>query len=162
MGCIPSLSLPCCLPSSAPRFTVEGVFWGRITKVYDGDTWHAIIRINGHSATFVLRLSGLDTPELKGPGVSPREKEAGAKVGDYCRNKWLGKSVRIVARGLDKYGRLLATIYPVRLGCFTCGMSANEDLLRRGYALPYDGGTKTEWKAKDLNRILGNQAFLPY
>jgi len=152
MGCIPSLCMPCCLPASAPKFTIEGVFWARIVKVYDGDTWHGIIRVNGHPSTFVLRLAGLDTPELK--GASSKETEAAKVVRDYCRTRWLHKKVRLVAQGMDKYGRLLATIYPLTFKCFACGASVNHRLIKEGYALPYDGGTKSQWTDKALNTIL--------
>ncbi len=162
MGCIPSLCMPCCLPRSAPRFTIEGVFWARIVKIYDGDTWHGIIRVNGHSSTFVLRLAGLDTPELKGPGVSAKEKEAAAVVRNYCQTNWLHKTVRMVSQGMDKYGRLLVTVYPLTFYCFACRTSVNQDLLKKGYAMPYDGGTKSKWVEHELDAILGDKAFLPY
>ena len=152
MGCIPSLCMPCFLPSSAPRFTIEGVFWARIVKVYDGDTWHAILRVNGRASTFVLRLAGLDTPELK--GSSPQEKEAAVCARDYCRARWLNKKVRVVAQGMDKYGRLLGTVYPLTCKCFACGNSVNQWLIKEGYALPYGGRTKKQWTDKSLNKIL--------
>jgi len=153
MGCIASL----CLPRQAPRFTIEGTYLGRVTRIYDGDTWHIIIKVNGKSSTFTVRLAAIDTPELR--HTEGRHKEAGIKVRDYCRMRWDGKRVKCVAQGLDKYGRLLATIYPGRCGC---GQSANSVLLSKGYALPYSGGTKTEWSQGDLDKILGQSAFLPF
>jgi endonuclease YncB( thermonuclease family) len=140
------------LPSSAPRFTIEGVFWARITKVYDGDTWHAILRVNGRTSTFVLRLADLDAPELK--GSSSKEKEAAARVRDYCRARWLNKTVRVVSKGMEKYGRLLVTVYPLTCKCFAFGNSVNHHLIVKGYALAYDGRTKNQWTDKALNKIL--------
>jgi endonuclease YncB( thermonuclease family) len=136
------------------------LYWARITEVYDGDTWHAVIKVNGQVATFTLRLAGIDTPETRGQTL--REKEAAKRVRDYCRTKWLNRRVRILAQGLDKYGRLLATVYPVKCGCFTCGTTANHDLLNRAYALPYAGGTKDGWTPEALDRILGQDALLPF
>jgi endonuclease YncB( thermonuclease family) len=123
------------------KFPITG---GRVIKVYDGDT----ITIAGKlpfadSPLYRLsvRLNGIDTPEMKGKGVTDDEKEAAKIVRDFVSNLVLNKYVRLENVTNEKYGRILADIY---IG----DIHLNELLLKEKLAVKYDGGTKkkpTSW-----------------
>lgn len=102
-----------------------------VREVYDGDSCTVGIDLGfgiwmkGQK----LRLTGIDTPELRGG-----ERHLGLEVRDYMRNLVLGKEV-ILESAKDKsgkYGRWLATIW-------LDGININKKLLDEGMALPYDG-----------------------
>jgi micrococcal nuclease len=101
-----------------------------IVSVYDGDTCTADIDLGfgiwmrGQK----LRLSGIDTPELRG-----EERERGIEVRDYVRSLILNKEVVIETEKdkTGKYGRWLATIY-------VGDMNLNEELMTNGMAVIYD------------------------
>ena len=105
-----------------------------ITGVYDGDTitctislgWD--IQLSGQK----IRLSGIDTPEIRG-----KEKEEGIKVRDYVRELILNKEVYIKTtqgRRKGKYGRWLGVIYFDSDGE---GVSVNQMLMDKGMAREY-------------------------
>jgi micrococcal nuclease len=104
-------------------------YHARIEKIYDGDTvTRAIIEL-GFGVEFVvpLRLSGIDTPELRGS-----EKEAGIVSRDRLIDLILGKRVIIETEKdrTGKYGRYLATIHHD-------GENINDLLLDEGLAKVY-------------------------
>jgi micrococcal nuclease len=102
-----------------------------VTSVYDGDTITADIDL-GFGIIMKgqkIRLSGIDTPEIRG-----EEKEDGIKVRDYVRDAILDKEVTIKTQKdkSGKYGRWLAEIY---IDDRTA--SLNQILLSEGMAKPY-------------------------
>lgn len=128
------------LVNDAPDFsdcvnnqTVEA----KVVSVYDGDTVKAIFPLNGVMYKWNCRLSGIDTPEIR--TRNEKEKEYGYFVRDKLREKILDKVVRLSCGDLDKYGRLLVTIF---LG----DENVNQWLIDSDYAFAYDGGTKREWE----------------
>jgi micrococcal nuclease len=97
----------------------------KVTKVFDGDT----ILVN-HS---VIRLAGIDCPELSQPfGQKARQKTV-----ELC----LGKQVKIVKMGRDKYNRILANVFVGKI-------SLNNELLRLGYAWHYSYYDHSKKRAK--------------
>lgn len=147
----------------------------RVIDVYDGDTIKISLNFiegNDNIYKFSVRLSGVDTPEIK--TNNPEEKIAAIKA----RNKLLSmiiegginKSVnlereidekisstniktiltndvylaKIITLGFDKYGRLLAEIYPYTSNDNTT--SYNKLLIEDKYAYKYDGGTKQKFQ----------------
>jgi endonuclease YncB( thermonuclease family) len=82
-----------------------------------------------------VRLNGIDTPEIKGKGVSDEEKEAAKVARDFVSNLVLNKFVRLENVQTEKYGRILADVF---LG----DLHLNELLINERYAVKYDGGTK--------------------
>ena len=109
----------------------------KIISVYDGDTVKAIFPLNGTLYKWNCRLTGVDTPEIR--TKSKMEKKYGYKVRDYLREKILNKVVHLQCGDLDKYGRLLVTIYEN-------DNSINEWLVNNKYAFTYDGGKKQNWE----------------
>ena len=68
-------------------------------------------------------------------GSSPNEKQHALQSRDALKEKIMDKIITLDITGLEKYGRILATVYYK-------GENMNEWLLKNNYAIPYDGGTK--------------------
>jgi endonuclease YncB( thermonuclease family) len=103
---------------------------------YDGDTCVLSIDLGFDvSIQQSIRLIGIDTPELKTGDF----KAAGKTVKTWLEGKLTGAKLIIkTSKSNDKYGRILAEI-------FVQGddRSVNQQLLDRGWAVPYGGGKKT-------------------
>jgi len=121
---------------------IPPVTGGKVIKVYDGDTITIASKlplINSPVYRFSVRLSGIDSAEIKGKTFA--EKEAAVQARDALRELIMGKMVTLKGVSTEKYGRVLATVY---LG----NLNICEWMLENKYAVPYDGGTKnrpTEW-----------------
>jgi len=127
--------------------TVEFTFpitGGRVIKVYDGDTITIASKLPYDSSPMYrlsVRLNGIDTPEIKGKGISDDEKEAAKIVRDFVGKMVLNKYVSLKNIESEKYGRILADVY-------VGDIHLNELLVTERYAVKYDGGTKqkpTSW-----------------
>jgi endonuclease YncB( thermonuclease family) len=127
--------------TSVFTYPVKG---GRVIKVYDGDTITIASKIPIEKSPiyrFSVRLNGIDTPEMKGPGVTADEKNAANQAKDFISNLILNKYVRLENVQNEKYGRILADVY---IG----DIHVNELLLKERHAVAYNGGTKikpTSW-----------------
>lgn len=121
---------------------VPPVTSGKVIKVYDGDTITIASKLpiaNSPVYRFSVRLSGIDSAEMKGKTFA--EKEEAIKARDALRALILGKTVTLRNVSTEKYGRVLATVY---LG----DVNICDWMLQHKYALPYDGGKKhrpSEW-----------------
>jgi endonuclease YncB( thermonuclease family) len=111
---------------------------GYVIKVYDGDTITICNRLPIKNCNdifrFSVRLDGIDTPEMK--SVSSREKKLAIEARDALYNKIYNKHITLRNNKTEKYGRILSTIY---LG----NENINEWMIDNGYAVRYDGKTKT-------------------
>ena len=119
-----------------------------VLKVVDGDTIDVIIDL-GFDVSFTsrVRLAGIDTPESRTKDA--REKILGLEVKDYLK-KALDGATDIVIRTekadiSEKYGRILGWLFINRQTD-----SLNTQLVNKGYAWSYDGGTKS----KDFEELL--------
>jgi endonuclease YncB( thermonuclease family) len=113
------------------KFSLEGiVVSAMVTKVYDGDTVHAVFASEegGQYHRWSCRLVGVNTPELR--SSDPQEKLLATQARDALSERILGKEVRLHVGKFEKYGRLLVTIY---LG----EENLNEWLVREGHAVEY-------------------------
>ena len=111
---------------------------GQVIKVYDADTITIASKLPYDASPLYrlsVRLNGIDTPEIKGKGVSDEEKEAAILARDFVSNLVLHKHVRLENIESEKYGRILADVY---IG----DIHLNEVLISERYAVKYDGGTK--------------------
>jgi len=121
--------------------TVEFTFpitGGRVIKVYDADTITIASKLPYDDSPMYrlsVRLNGIDTPEIKGKGVSDEEKEAAKVARDFVSNLVFNKFVRLENIQSEKYGRILADV-------FVGDIHINEFLIKERYAVKYDGGTK--------------------
>jgi endonuclease YncB( thermonuclease family) len=127
--------------------TVEFTFpitGGRVIKCYDADTITIASKLPYDASPMYrlsVRLNGIDTPEIKGKGVSDEEKEVAKQARDFVSNLVMNKYVRLENIESEKYGRILADVY---IG----DVHLNDLLLKERYAVKYDGGTKqkpTSW-----------------
>ena len=145
--------ISCCLPCAQLRETrelrlatlqntpkyVPKIDRCKVVSVYDGDTITVAAKLEGpfglRAQLFRVRLARIDTPEMKGKGVTAFEKELAIRARDALAERILHKIVRLEKVGVEKYGRVLAdVIYK--------GENMNDWLLAKKYAKPYDGGKK--------------------
>ena len=128
--------------------TVEFTFpitGGKVIKVYDGDTITIASKLPYDSSPMYrlsVRLNGINTPEIKGKGVSEEEKESAKQVRDFVHKLVFNKYIRLENIQSEKYGRILADVY---IG----NIHLNNLLIEERYAVKYDGGTKimpASWK----------------
>lgn len=121
--------------SIVKKFSLNGMtFDAKVISVYDGDTLTAIFKFKGEHYKWSCRLTGIDTPEMK--GGSANEKKAAIEARDYLRSCVLNKVVKLECGEFDKYGRLLVKIIDEN------GKNINECMINTGYAKEYFGGTK--------------------
>jgi micrococcal nuclease len=101
-----------------------------VTRVYDGDTITVDIDLGFYTwiKSQVIRLYGIDTPEIRG-----EERPEGLVSAEWLRSRILDKEV-ILKTHKDqkgKYGRWLAEVY-------LDGVNLNEKLIEEGLAEPYE------------------------
>ena len=68
------------------KFPIKG---GRVIKVYDADTITIASKLPYDESPMYrlsVRLNGIDTPEIKGKGISDEEKEAAKNARDFVSN----------------------------------------------------------------------------
>lgn len=151
------------IPFDAPAFTISGVNRGRVVSIHDGDTLTCVMYYCEGYFKFSVRMDGIDTPEMtsKDPELKNRALAARDRLfhlvcngfehinttnwkkkdfDEFFRNTFV--AVNLDCKGLDKYGRLLATIG---------NPSFSSILVQEGLAYPYSGKTKlTEQEQLDL------------
>jgi len=116
----------------------------QVVKVVDGDTIDIIIDL-GFDLTKKerVRLAGIDTPESRTRDLE--EKELGLEAKDFLTRRLedgMVSGLKVKTEKDGKYGRMLGWVF--------CGQTnINEEMVYRGYAWEYDGGTKK----KDLNDL---------
>ncbi len=113
-----------------------------LDRNHDGDSlWLTVSLGFRASITESFRLLGIDSPELKAPTL-----EAARASRDYLNGRLRGalaegREVTIKsykpfgAYTKDKYGRWLAVI-------FVDGIDVNQEMVQKGYAVPYFGGQR--------------------
>lgn len=82
-------------------------------RVIDGDTIEADVDLGFRiRQRQVIRLAGIDAPELRAKDAAEREKAKAAKAGlERVLLTWQPSEVLMHSTGLDKYGRSLAEIW---------------------------------------------------
>ena len=109
---------------------------GKVVKVYDGDTFTLAFVFNGILHRTQVRMLGIDTPEIR--GSSEVEKTRAKAARSELQRLILDKMVELSNTKMEaKWGRLLADVW-------VDGVHVNAHMLREGFAVPYDGTTKTE------------------
>lgn len=110
-----------------------------VVMVTDGDTFRIKLALPPPFDRIAVRVSGIDTPELRSKDECERELAAYAfEVATYRLT--LAKRVDLVDVQPDKYFRINAIV-------LVDGESLGRVLLEAGLAAPYDGGTKvTTWR----------------
>jgi micrococcal nuclease len=111
----------------------------KLISVHDGDTFKVNLSnmppIVGDS--ILVRINGIDTPELDGDSDYERELAIKAKL--YAENRLKNAKI-IVLKNMrrDKYFRILADVYVDK-------WNLGKELVRVGLAVEYDGGKKHDW-----------------
>lgn len=90
-------------------------FTGAVTRVHDGDT----LTVDGRR----VRLFGIDAPELDQPG--------GAASREYLARLVQGRSVEVVEKDIDAYGRVVGVVLAHD------GREVNAMMVRAGHAWVY-------------------------
>ena len=154
----------------ASRYELGNPIAAYITKIYDGDTITVkFYQFNNMVYQESIRIEGIDTPEIcvrdKMNKFSNLEELTGRYVRDYVRElaKNGNNNCYINIKSLDdKYGRPICQVYldqqqypinkcPKLEEC----LHLNQHLLDKGYAKPYNGGTKDPFTPSELLSIIG-------
>ena len=149
---------------TVPVFSLEGYKgYARITNVYDGDTFKAVLILHNRVLKFVFRTDGYDAPELKPRLNMIHRKEhiqAAVKAREtfkelvgfsntiphmvwnpfLCRTKVNGW-VYLECGKNEKYGRTLVTVFKHKGD----KESVNTQMINTGLVNEYKGGTKTSF-----------------
>jgi hypothetical protein len=146
---------------SIPVFSLEKYEgYAKITSVYDGDTFKAVIILHGRPLKFTFRTLGYDSAEMK-PILGLENRIHHIQLAKHarelfkeecgfddrvphqlwnpfmCRNKVNGL-VWITCAKNDKYGRSLATVYRHKGD----KKSINQKMIESGIVNVYDGKKK--------------------
>ena len=131
----------CTAPVNAgPRHNVlPGPLNAEVIRVVDGDT--VIMRVQvwiDQSVETLVRVDGIDTPELKGKCATERQRaQAARKMAEDFLNA--GRAELRNVR-LEKYaGRVLADVHAQN------GQSLAAYMIESGYARPYAGARRQGW-----------------
>ena len=108
----------------------------------DGDTIKAIVYLHNKPTRFTFRLNGLDAPETR----KGEARNFGKKVKEIVTSMIDGRIIRIEAGDFDKYGRILARLYPYSEGKEFC---LNDFLVEQEMAKQYYGKSKVEFTSED-------------
>lgn len=151
--------------SNTPFFSLAGkTLVGRVVGVYDGDTLTVVTSIFNEFFKFQVRLKGIDTCEMKSKNEKAKElaHKARTRVIDKLLEPYgLRQSeeegdkhffdkhvviVQIECSEFDKYGRVLADIFPVVSQLPDTVQFSKESLavtlINDGLAYSYEGKTK--------------------
>lgn len=105
----------------------------KVLRVVDGDTVEALIDLGFRTHhKGMVRLYGIDTPEIRTRDLE--EKERGYKAKDRLTEllEACDYQIVLISHGLDKYGRALGTLKNPE------GVDLNQQLLLEGFAEPYE------------------------
>lgn len=111
-----------------------------VLRVVDGDTIRVLARIwLNQTVETLVRLKGIDTPELK--GTCQQEKDLAIKAKDLVAGTLAeGDTIQLLDVEPDKYGgRVVARVQTAS------GRDLSQTLISSGLAHAYDGGRKTPW-----------------
>lgn len=125
------------LAAPAAAETIAGPIAAEVVRVLDGDTLAVRARLwPGIVAEELVRLRGLDTPELR--GKCPAEKEAAQRARQALAGL-AGPVVTLEAVERDKYGRILARVISAD------GRDVAALMIASGYAREYVGAARQGW-----------------
>jgi micrococcal nuclease len=112
-----------------------------VISVYDGDTITVMIDQGmKHFARVKVRMIGINTPELRTKDLE--EKERGYAAKEYLKSRIEGKTIVINTVKKGKFGRWLGVIWLYEEGMEELGESLNDEMIRVGHAVSYDGGKR--------------------
>ena len=126
----PAVTGPVALSGSQPA---------QVLRVIDGDTFEARVRIwPGMDVTTLVRLRGVDAPELRGRCVGERAQALAAR--DALMTLLREGAVAVARVTQDKYGgRVDADVSTAQTA------DVGQALIAAGVARRYDGGKRGGW-----------------
>lgn len=128
---------------------IDQIKIGKVVDIYDGDTITVLTDVHGYYYKFRVRLYGIDCPEIKPlKDIENRDLhiKSAIKVKDILSMLILNRTVKLLCKNFDKYGRLLViVIYE--------DININDFLLENKLAKKYDGKTKVEFRRESLDII---------
>lgn len=135
------------LPSYTPK-----LIHATCIKVTDGDSIRVRARLACDANTdrfyqFVLRLYGIDTPELR--TKCTYEKKFALMAKSFLEEKILGRYVDVSILSRGKFGRLLAVVHQ-----YHDTKSVNQTLVEQGYAVKYDGGKRVKRSSEEFKQLI--------
>ena len=132
-----ALILLAALPASAAE-RYPGPYRADVLAVVDGDTVRARVQVwPGQVAEGLIRIDGIDTPELRARCESERQRARQAR--EYLREMLRGRPLVFDVRA-DKYGgRYIGRIVTAQ------GIDVAQGLIAAGLARPYAGGKRAPW-----------------
>ena len=156
--------------NTTPHFSLNGQkMWGRVVSLYDGDTLTVALNVFTGVYKFSVRMNGIDTCEMKSKNDKNKElaKNARSRLLSLITEKDISETStwndrrkinNILNKGMyfvwvecldfDKYGRLLANIYPDE----NSTENFSQVLIKDKLAYEYKGDTKIteEEQVKEL------------
>jgi len=128
------------LPLNAKaKETLAGPIPAKVLRVIDGDT--IVLRAHvwlGQTIETIVRIRGIDTPEMKGKCEFERQKAEEAKI--FLEKMTNGKDIFLANVSYDKYGgRVVAAIKTKD------DKDLSAEMINKGLAREYQGKTKQGW-----------------
>lgn len=132
-----------------PKFTFKNkIIFGKVIKVYDGDTCQINTYIQNDIFRFNVRLHGYDSPELKSNNLI---EESYAKVSKKVLNELImNKIVLLKCFNFDKYGRILCKIY-INNNLDNTLLEVNEYMIQNKLGFPYNGEKKQVFNSDNFS-----------
>jgi endonuclease YncB( thermonuclease family) len=126
-------------PTTRAADTLPGPVPAEIVAVVDGDTISVRAHIwLGQEVATLVRLAGIDAPELKGECESERARARAAR--EYLERAVAGGPVMLGQIRYEKYaGRVMAKVATAD------GADLSERMVAAGFARLYDGGKRLPW-----------------
>ncbi len=128
------------LPLNAEaKETLAGPIPAKVLRVVDGDT--IVVRAHiwlGQTIESMVRIRGIDTPEIKGKCEFERQKADEAKI--FVEKMVDGKDIFLEQISYDKYGGRVVAIIKTK-----GHKSLAEEMINKGLAREYQGKTKQGW-----------------
>ncbi len=119
----------------------------RLISNYDGDTFDLAIDLGFEIQTrHSIRLSGVDTPELRG---GTDESKAAARLARDVANAFVNSGEEVIfvsEQWAGKYGRPLGDIV-------VDGLSLRDHLLDQRLGVPYSGGSRETLRTQHMANI---------
>jgi endonuclease YncB( thermonuclease family) len=116
-----------------------------VLRVHDGDTMTIGFKLSSKFYKKNIRLENIDTPELR--STVDLEARVCRISREYIQSRYLGKIVNVEMGTMDKYGRILATVFDRETG--EC---VNDKLVELKFARVYGGDLhKCPWDLNYLN-----------
>jgi endonuclease YncB( thermonuclease family) len=128
-------------PRIAAGAVASPVYPIRVTRVIDGDSFEAMVPIwPGQTLRTVIRIEGVDAPELRGRCAAERRRARAAKAA--LERIALREALSITRVEKDKFGGRHAALV---LDADGAPLAAR--LIAAGHARAYEGGRRRSWCA---------------